>query len=295
MYRSSGPASALHQVLAPHPPRLSPPKQVMIELCGKHLDTECGGATGSDRQPPQAPPSRGAEAPSANSVGDPPERPTTRGGTDQKSASPPRQGGVQAPCEPASPESPDAFAIVVGPSLPRRELEGRAPARNEGVRPKEKGASGNPKAAPSSEPGRSSRAVPRGTLLDAFSQARAQGKPKRSQSREASAGAGAPSLVSSALTSCPVCGLQVRADRCSWHLDTECPGVPGPERCGAAEAGPSEGGAGGADERVHEGGGGVPDVEAGGEGGGEKRGTGEEKEMSGELTAMGAELKCPVW
>lgn len=108
---------------------------------------------------------------------------------------------------------------------------------------------------------------------------------------EASTAATAVTAVTAApsMTACPVCGVKVKTDMCSVHLDTDCSGVPA--------VSPLEGN-GGAEDDSRSGDAKTESVDKGGEG--EKGNKGNEggaakDEASGGLTALAAELTCPVW
>lgn len=106
---------------------------------------------------------------------------------------------------------------------------------------------------------------------------------------------------SDALVSCPVCRKKVRADLCSRHLDTDCAGMSSADDpvLESSEEGSENkervGGEGG------KGAGGRGAEKGEGEGGASGRAAAEAKrekeasETAGGLTALGAELTCPVW
>lgn len=111
--------------------------------------------------------------------------------------------------------------------------------------------------------------------------------PSLRKGRKGSARAAA-AAEAKAMTTCPVCGKNVQADLCSWHLDNDCAGVnPAPAVSSVCED-KSTGGVGG--------------IERGA--GGEEGGRGSEdaapkkdagSEATGGLDALAAELTCPVW
>lgn len=137
------------------------------------------------------------------------------------------------------------------------------------------------------------------------------------------------SATPSAMIMCPVCGEHVRADLCGLHLDTKCTGVnvspptAGDDKLdgrvglhldtnctGASVSSPTAGdgkldgrveGAKANGERQMERGGGSSStaaaaVEEGARAGREEVGRGDdESEAAGGLTALAAELTCPVW
>lgn len=117
-------------------------------------------------------------------------------------------------------------------------------------------------------------------------------------------GAAPCSATPAAMTTCPVCGEHVQADLCSLHLDTNCTGVNvAPPPAGDDKL---DGGVEGAKANIEQ------QTERGGESsssaaaaaaeeedaraGREEVGRGDgESEAAGGLTALAAELTCPVW
>lgn len=128
---------------------------------------------------------------------------------------------------------------------------------------------------------------------------------KKSQDIAATAardGAAPCSATPAAMTTCPVCGEHVLADLCSLHLDTNCTGVNvSPPPAGGRKLNGGVEGAKADGERQTERGGESPSSAAAAEqedarAGREEVGRGDsESEAAGGLTALAAELTCPVW
>ena len=96
------------------------------------------------------------------------------------------------------------------------------------------------------------------------------------------------------MTECPVCGQNVQADLCSWHLDHECAGVNQvPAASSLVCEGRSTGGVGGHKSETREGGAGGGSAGGGSDEAARKKDA--DSEATGGLNALAAELTCPVW
>ncbi|CAM9328066.1 unnamed protein product, partial [Hapterophycus canaliculatus] len=240
-------------------------KKVIIELCSKHLDTECGG-----------PDARSASAPTTDAA-DPPLVVVPDG---PGSAEPLPQAALSSAAASSS-----SVVVISDRSPPRQEpaWAKRSPA------PSSLSSSSVPRPRSSSPP---PAAITAATAATAASATKPAASRKRRTARgapggkgpavpraTAAAGAGADAEAE-AIIPCPVCGEHVRADLCSWHLDTDCAGgEPAADGKGADTMG--------------------DDGEEGGRGDGPGGGTGAQKkdgksEAEGGLNALAAELTCPV-
>ena len=114
---------------------------------------------------------------------------------------------------------------------------------------------------------------------------------QRKSVRGSAGAAAAAAGLSEAVISCPVCGQKVRADLCSRHLDTDCAGMSpaDPPLLGTSAGGGIKKEGDGGSEKREEG------VEATDRVAAEAKREKEASEAAGGLTALGAELTCPVW
>lgn len=273
----------------------SPCPQVIIELCSKHLDTECRGpdtegsppgfAGGAGPGPPSSPPPPPAIlAPASSLVSDEPLP-----GQQQPDAECENSGEAALPSKAAVAEMP---AMDAPDGLPRNSADGAGVPEGE---------EDNSSAVAQSPP------VPKAAATTATASSAAAASRRRS-----SRGPPAPPLEGgrrgqavATMTTCPVCGKHVRADLCSLHLDTDCTGVNPAVAAAAATAGtaaaaaaappPDEGGGksktsgvAGGDDKGDGGGGGAESGEVA-----PTKGPG--AEAAGGLNALAAELTCPVW
>lgn len=114
----------------------------------------------------------------------------------------------------------------------------------------------------------------------------------RRKSVRGSAGAAAAATgLSEAVISCPVCGQKVRADLCGRHLDTDCTGMStaGTPLLDRSEGGGSKKEGDGGSEKEQE------EVGATDRAAAKAKREKEASETAGGLTALRAELTCPVW
>lgn len=294
----------------------SPHMQVIIELCSKHLDTECGGPdatststststpTSDPSNPPSGTPDRPGSAeplPRANpssattskvaliSDRSPPHHQPARATATSGLASTPDVKGERKKSGGSRTASPSTAAVKAAFRAMDPSSEPVNPASNEaGVG--QKGSSRTPArsllaSSPASRapvPAPSPARAAASAIKPATSRRRknARGAPGR-KGPAAPTATGAADKDAEALIPCPVCGEHVRADLCSRHLDTDCAGAtPAADGKGAGAVGDDgEEGAGGKG--------------SGGGAGAKKKDGG--SEAQGGLNALAAELTCPVW
>lgn len=265
-----------------------PCAQVIIELCSKHLDTECSGlridagppvpardglgsveslleatftSASSALAVPEGPAPHQQPAASAPSLGSPVGDGKGRSDTDSRAASPSQPAAAALPTidDPGGlGKTPDRSAIAEG------EASSKGAAR---------------------PPLTSATAASKSAVCRRRKSARG-GLPSTRRGRKNAAGATA-TAGGEAMTTCPVCGQNVQADLCSWHLDNDCAGVnPSPAAspvCGGKST--AVGGGGGNKTGAAAG--------AGSEKATPKKDAG--SEATGGLNALAAELTCPVW
>lgn len=272
----------------------------MIELCSKHIDTECGGPRTESPQP---------------------SLPRWTLGTSPHTAQESRISGTRCR-EALTAASMDAAASqrtanVSWPSFGMTEcvIDDQAIARPKSckqlhddngsrslARNPESGddCGGKKSVVELNNPAPASLPLPPVTLTHNLNALPSQSQKKRGSARDAiSIKAASTATVSNTLTSCPVCGKRVRADLCSHHLDTQCTGV----SSDAKEQLRQETRTGKEDRRQQSsavpcGGASSPTAEeAGTTEQAKKSGEGDERngETAGGLKALAAELTCPVW
>ncbi|CAN0496400.1 unnamed protein product [Ectocarpus sp. 12 AP-2014] len=243
-------------------------KRVLIELCSKHLDTECNGLD--------------ATPPAATETAKSPLSAATEG------------RGAAGPLPPATPPPPALPAVSnqsVLASRPPEEGKGddgraRTAARVAKGVPRGQGQQPSGDATSAGDDASSARAAastfpalaesPAFVTAAAAAAAATAAKPAASsRTRKLGRKRGA---AAAAMTSCPVCGKQVQADLCSLHLDTDCSGVK-PSGGGRKEEVRDEVGSGNGAEA--DSGKAVPKKDAG-------------SEAAGGLNALAAELTCPI-
>lgn len=243
---------------------------MIIELCSNHLDTECGGAKTSsplsaatDPPPSSTPEIRGTTSP-----------PKTLGCpavvTSRYAKRPPTiaQAGSQ--------DSP-AFSELVDSSSDKRMLE--SDDQNTIV------LTGDPASTLLS-------ISPLPTVIFPPSPGRLEGTTylRRQALTHGAKGVETVTTVEASsagvMTSCPVCGQQVKADLCSLHLDTDCAGVmsssPPPLNVETSSSIIK-------DKEKVEGGASCSSSPP------EVRNKEKESETAGGMSALAAELTCPVW
>ncbi|CAM9495520.1 unnamed protein product [Ectocarpus sp. 6 AP-2014] len=232
-------------------------KRVLIELCSKHLDTECNGLD--------------ATPPAATETAKSPVSAATEG------------RGAAGPLPPATPPPPALAAVsnrsvLASPPPEEGKCDGRAKSAARVAKGVPRGQGQQPlgDAASAEDDASSSRAAastfPAPAVAPGFvSAAAAAAKPAASsRTRKLGRKRGA---AAAAMTTCPVCGKQVQADLCSLHLDTDCSGG------GRKEEVRDEVGSGNSGEA--DSGKTVPKKDAG-------------SEAAGGLNALAAELTCPI-
>lgn len=256
--------------------------QVIIDLCSKHLDTECTGADAvSGATYPTSPPhdssSLGLEVSSTAS-----ESTTASASSDHPS--PHRQPDTVPP-------TPRMERAERNPEIGRVTPTSavRAGAASDRLGGADTLAGGPDRRAPSeaqsagTTSGTCASAAASSCLAPPSAAAGAKPVASRRRSSRGTVEGSSPSGSPGAVTTCPICGQQVLVDLCSLHLDTDCAGPsPSPPRSGDSSGGVS--GKGEAAEK--EGDGASPR-----KGGREQSGS----EAAGGLTALAAELTCPVW
>ncbi|CAM9354004.1 unnamed protein product [Ectocarpus sp. 4 AP-2014] len=240
-------------------------QRVLIELCSKHLDTECNGLNAT---PPAA--TETAKSPLSAA-------------TERRGASEPLPSATPPP--PALPAVSNRSVLASRPPEEGKDDDGRvwtAARVAKGV-PREQRQQPSGDAASAEDDASSARAAastfPAPAEAPAFvtaAAAAAAAKPAASSRRRKlgrKRGAAAE-----AMTTCPVCGKQVQADLCSLHLDTDCSGVE-PSGGGRKEEVRDEVDSGNGGEA--DSGKAVPKKDAG-------------SEAAGGLNALAAELTCPI-
>lgn len=265
--------------------------QVIIELCSKHLDTECTGlkvdartrapardGPGSAESPPPATLTSASPALAVSGTPAPLQQPA--------SSAPPfgspagsRKGGSDSDGRTSLPPKP---AVAAVPTADDRGRTGEDPdcGADTGGGASAKGAARSPLA---------SAAATAATMPPADRRRKSSrgATPPLRKERTGAAGAAAAAaaVTEKAMTTCPVCGQDVQADLCSWHLDHDCAGAtPAPAAPSVCE-GKGTGGVGGNEREEGRGGGEgavAPKKDAG-------------NEATGGLNALAAELTCPVW
>ncbi|CAB1112882.1 unnamed protein product [Ectocarpus sp. CCAP 1310/34] len=239
-------------------------KRVLIEMCSKHLDTECNGldatppaATETAKSPlSAATESRGASEPIPPAT--PPPSALAAGSCRSVLASPPLEEGK-------GDDSRARTAARVAEDAPR----------GQGQQPSGDAASSSARAAASTFPAPAASPAFE-TAAAAAAAATAAAKPAAS-SRARKLGRKRVAAAE-AMTACPVCGKQIQADLCSLHLDTDCSGVT-PSGGGLKEEVRDEVGSGNGGEA--DSGKAVPKKDVG-------------SEAAGGLNALAAELTCPI-
>lgn len=272
-----------------------PRAQVIIELCSKHLDTECSGLK-IDEAPPVPPrdgPGTAESLPSATlaSASLSPAVSEKPAPLQQPAASVPSLGMSVEGGEGKRSDTDDPAALLSNPLMTVAALR---TIDNPGKPGKTPGCSASAEA----------EASDKGAARNPLTSVAATAATKSTASRRRKASSGAPPSLRSgrkgaagataaaeekAMTNCPVCGQSIQADLCSWHLDHECAGV-SPALAAASSVcdGKSTGGGSGSTREAD-----------GGEGGGGSEEAARKKdagnEATGGLSALAAELTCPIW
>eukprot|EP00903_Cladosiphon_okamuranus_P009192 g8779.t1 len=259
-------------------------KRVIIELCSKHLDTECSGLK-IDETPPEPPRDGPGTAESISSATTPS---ASLAPVVSKKSSPLERPAISAPtlgspvCGGGEGNTSDTDDPAASP--PKPVVAALRTIDNPG-RPCETPGCGASAEAEASDQGAArdpltSAAATAATKSTASRRKASSGAPPPLRSgRKGAAGATAAAEEEKAMTKCPVCGQSVQADLCSWHLDHECAGVcPAPAAAASSVCdGKSTGGDSSRSKR---------------EAGGEEGAAG--NEAKGGLNALAAELTCPI-
>eukprot|EP00752_Nemacystus_decipiens_P009570 g8550.t1 len=262
-------------------------KRVIIELCSKHLDTECTGLkveavpAASPRDGPgtaeSQPPPTLTSASSALEVPDGPA-PREKPAAGSPSLGSPVGGGngrsYTDGCAPVPPKP--AVGALETTSDPGRPGDNPGCSATAGSEASSEGTASNPLAPASGSTAAKSRMFRR-------RKASSGAPPPLGGTRKGAAGETAAAAEARSMTKCPVCGQNVQADLCSWHLDHECAGVnPAPAAASPVCEGKGAGRVGGNRREA---------------GGGSEEATRKEdagSEATGGLNALAAELTCPV-
>lgn len=253
--------------------------QVKIELCSKHLDTECKGS--SDEGPPRPHLLHGFLTQTMTA---------SNKHLENNAASSKREVTRKRPIYDRATdvsECCDEFAIIVGPPTKGRIVGGRKSTTDE-EQCEDQGTQGS---------NFTSSSLPLGALVDS------PVIPVNEVAFERLSGAKVPAVASQTKTSCPICGREVLVERCSWHLDTECTGIRSVSETSGGEqvddvrrAEQAESGSPHANPETSEEGANTPiDDGAGVRDQEESAKSRRQSEASQGLTALAAELKCPVW
>lgn len=287
---------------------------MIIELCSKHLDTEC---TGASPPPPASSAPQGAQESTASSVHcNPAPAKKKAGGAPSEGAASIARPPVEATKTVL--DNATVMRVEIGKRVAensknacnsdgdgdcgddRGSLEATVP-KHDGVGPNncrrgERATLGS--SVDDTNPATSWPFFP-ATRANSTKSSHPSEQPQRRRGSKRGAGnavGSSTAVVASPMTSCPVCGERVRADLCSHHLDTQCTGISadavghaGREGSGqeveetkttaSSSASATSNGNGGAGKAV-------------GQGDGTK---GENSEAAGGMTALAAELTCPVW
>lgn len=262
--------------------------QVIIDLCSKHLDTECRG--------PSSKTNRGSSTVDAS-----------------RSPSTPSSTAITATKTPLSFKRPPATVTPSDTStspgslkrMPRKATVCTEATVHSNIHPKATAIVASSKTSPCAKRQHGAGLAGQRTLTsadfvgasDEAYRPRTDVTPIRSPSTVATrlksprTLSGRATRDSAPVTACPVCGKHVRADLCSLHLDTDCSGV-GPASPASDKDRAAGSGEIGKDEEVMGLNISSKDTEAEEEGG--RRGK-LDAVRAGGLEALAAELTCPVW